>query len=55
MRFLTTQTERDLEVFGCSACGWLRLHPPDRLLLREDVHAAFHQHDCADVPKPKAA
>src|ERR1035441_10125903 len=55
-RTLVRSKENGVEVWGCNACEWAR--PRRRMIAggterREDLHAAFHQHNCEDYPGPR--
>ena len=54
-RTLVRSKGNGVEVWGCNACEWAR--PRKRMIAggaerREDLHAAFHQHNCEDYPGP---
>src|ERR1039458_2888891 len=55
-RTLVRSKGNGVEVWGCNACEWAR--PRRRMIAggterREDLHAAFHQHNCEDYPGPR--
>lgn len=55
-RTLVRSKGNGVEVWGCNGCEWAL--PRTRMVAgdiekREDLHAAFHQHNCEDYPGPK--
>src|ERR1035438_10099198 len=54
-RTLVRSKGNGVEVWGCNDCEWAL--PRRRMIAggaerREDLHAAFHQHNCEDYPGP---